>query len=106
MNRFQDQVAVVTGGCRGIGKAIVERFLTEGAKVFAVDYSVPTANEAFIEDPILSKNVFIKQLDVTNSVQVQAVMDEIVAEAGRVDFLINNAGITRDNLIMRMKEAD
>jgi 3-oxoacyl-[acyl-carrier protein] reductase len=106
MKRFTNKVAVVTGGCRGIGKAIVERFLSEDAIVYAVDYSIPKDDEVFIADANLAKNVHIKQLDVTNGTQVQNVMDEIIKEAGRVDFLINNAGITRDTLLMRMSEDD
>ncbi len=105
-NRFNNKIAVVTGGCRGIGKAIVERFLSEGAKVYALDYSIPKADEIFIEDTNLSANLFIKQLDVTDFEQVQQVINEIIKEAGRIDFLINNAGITRDNLLIRMEEKD
>jgi 3-oxoacyl-[acyl-carrier protein] reductase len=103
--RFNNKVAVVTGGCRGIGKAIVERFLSEGAKVYALDFSIPAANEKLFNNE-LDKNLFIKQLDVTNLEQVQSVFDEIIAESEQIDFLINNAGITRDNLLMRMSESD
>ena len=106
MTRFQNKIAIVTGGCRGIGKAIVERFLNEGAIVYALDYVIPTENETFIENTELSKNVIIKQLDVTNFEQVQSVMNDIISETKRIDFLINNAGITRDNLLMRMSEND
>lgn len=102
--RFDNKIAVVTGACRGIGKAIAIRFLREGAKVYALDYSIPEAGEVFIDDVELSKNVVIMQLDVTNAEQVNSVFDKINSEAGRIDFLINNAGITRDTLLMRMTE--
>jgi len=105
-NRFNNKVAVVTGGCRGIGKAIVERFLVEGAKVYALDYVIPNPEEVFIEDKELAKSVFIKQLDVTDFEQVQQVFETIIKEAESIDFLINNAGITRDNLLLRMEEKD
>lgn len=103
---LENKVAVVTGGCRGIGKAIVERFLKEGARVYAVDYSIPDSISVFIEDAELAKRVFVKQLDVTNAEQVENVFSKIIEEAGRIDILINNAGITRDGLLMRMKESD
>lgn len=106
MKRFEGKVAVVTGGCRGIGKAIVLRFLSEGAKVFAVDYKIPDAGEVFIEDAALAANVTCKQMDVTSFDSVQGAVDEIVKEAGRIDILINNAGVTRDNLLMRMSETE
>ena len=105
-NRFDNKVAVVTGGCRGIGKAIVERFLNEGAKVYALDYAIPTPDEIFVENKKLADNIFIKQLDVTNFEQVVQVIEEVIKEAGRIDFLVNNAGITRDNLLIRMEEKD
>ncbi len=106
MKRFEGKVAVVTGGCRGIGKAIVERFLNEGARVFALDFRIPEAGEVFIEDAEMASRVACKQADVTSFDSVQKVCDEIVAEAGRIDFLVNNAGVTRDNLLMRMSEEE
>ncbi len=106
MKRFEGKVAVVTGGCRGIGKAIVERFLKEGARVFALDFRIPEAGEVFIEDAEMASRVACMQADVTSFDSVQKVCDEIVAEAGRIDFLVNNAGVTRDNLLMRMSEEE
>jgi len=105
-NKFKNKIAVVTGGCRGIGKAIVDKFLTEGAKVYAIDYAIPHPEDVFIADKELVDNVFIKQLDVSNFEQVQQIFEEIIKESGRIDFLINNAGITRDNLLLRMEEKD
>lgn len=106
MSRFLNKIAIVTGGCRGIGKAIVMRFLSEGAKVYALDYSIPGPNEVFIEDINLSNNVVVMQLDVTNAEQVDEVFSHINEVEGRIDFLINNAGITRDSLLMRMTESN
>ncbi|MBR3091093.1 MAG: SDR family NAD(P)-dependent oxidoreductase, partial [Bacteroidetes bacterium] len=104
MNRFYNKVAVVTGGCRGIGKAVVLRFLKEGAKVYALDYVVPNKDEVFIEDDMLSKNIVIMQLDVTNAEQVEEVFSKINELEGKIDFLVNNAGITRDSLLIRLSE--
>lgn len=106
MQRFDGKVVVVTGGCRGIGKAIVERFAAEGAKVYALDYKIPEEGEVFIEDSALAAKVTAKQADVTSFDSIQRVTDEIIAESQRIDVLINNAGVTRDNLLMRMSEAE
>lgn len=105
-NRFEGKVAVVTGGCRGIGKAIVERFLQEGAKVYSFDYVVPQEGETFIEDAALAENARCVQTDVTKSDSVANSFDTVVKAEGRVDILVNNAGVTRDNLLMRMSETE
>ncbi len=105
-NRFEGKVAVVTGGCRGIGKAIVERFLQEGAKVYSFDYVVPGEGETFIEDAALAGNAYCVQTDVTKSESVANSFDTVVKAEGRVDILVNNAGVTRDNLLMRMSETE
>lgn len=102
--RFEGKTVVVTGGCRGIGKAIALRFASEGARVFAFDYVIPQENEVFTENTELAKAVSFKQVDVTKMESVQKAFDEAAAETGRIDILVNNAGITRDNLIMRMSE--
>lgn len=106
MQRFDGKIVVVTGGCRGIGKAIVERFASEGAKVYALDYKIPESGEVFIEDEQLSAKVTAMQADVTSFDSIQKVTDEILAQSQRIDILINNAGVTRDNLLMRMSEAE
>lgn len=104
--RFKDKVAVVTGGCRGIGKAIVELFLAEGATIFVWDYQIPSANETFISDEKLASRVHTVQVDVSNSVSVENAAKFTLEKAGKVDILVNNAGITRDNLLIRMSEAE
>jgi len=100
------QTAVVTGGCRGIGKAIVERYLRDGARVYALDYVIPSEGEVFIEDNSLSSRVSCIQVDVTNEESVNAAFTKVINESGRIDVLVNNAGITRDNLLMRMGTAE
>jgi 3-oxoacyl-[acyl-carrier protein] reductase len=103
---LEGKVAVVTGGCRGIGKSIVMRFLNDGAKVYALDFKIPDEGEVFIEDTELSNNVSCIQLDVTDELSVNNAFEKVISQAGRLDILVNNAGITRDTLIMRMTSQD
>jgi len=103
---LEGKVAVVTGGCRGIGKSIVMRFLNDGAKVYALDFKIPDEGEVFIEDDELGKNVNCIQLDVTDELSVNNAFEKVISQAGRLDILVNNAGITRDTLIMRMTSQD
>lgn len=106
MNRFKEKIVVVTGGCRGIGKAIVEAFLHEGAIAYAWDYKIPEPNEPFIEDEELKSRVKILQVDVSSAESVSTAAEKVLQEFGKVDILVNNAGITRDNLLLRMSEAE
>lgn len=106
MERFKDKVVVVTGGCRGIGKAIVEGFLREGAFVYAWDYKIPEPSEPFIEDEALKPRVRVVQVDVSSAESVNTAAQRVFDESGRVDVLVNNAGITRDNLLLRMSESE
>jgi 3-oxoacyl-[acyl-carrier protein] reductase len=106
MKRFENKVVVVTGGCRGIGKAIVEGFLAEGAFVWAWDYKLPDENEVFIENEEYRSRVRTVQVDVSSSESVNNATQKVLDESGRIDILVNNAGITRDNLLLRMTESD
>jgi 3-oxoacyl-[acyl-carrier protein] reductase len=100
--RLINKTAIVTGGCRGIGKAIVERLAKEGARVFALDYVLPKQDEIFIDDKDSSSSVSCIQTDVTSYESCQTSVDAVIKETGRIDILVNNAGITRDNLVLRM----
>ncbi len=104
--RFFGKVAVVTGGCRGIGKSIAEKFAREGAVVIAMDYVVPAENEVFIEDTSIRDRIIAVQADVTSEESVRKAYDIILEKHNRIDILVNNAGITRDNLMMRMSIED
>lgn len=94
--RFKDKVAIVTGGARGIGRAIAERLASEGAKVAIWDVieAEPVANGIF------------QKVDITDSEAVNNAVREVVDSWGKIDILVNNAGITRDKLLLRMTEGD
>ena len=101
--RMKDKVCIVTGGARGIGRAIVDRFAEEGAAmVFAVDVN----EAAFPELEAGRSNVRGAVLNVTDTAQIQAFVEKVQAEFGRIDALVNNAGITRDALIQKMSDDD
>ena len=103
MDRMKEKICVVTGGARGIGRAIVDRFAEEGAKmVFAIDVN----NSAFADLEAGRSNVRGVVANVTDSAQIQAFVDKTAAEFGRIDVLVNNAGITRDALIQKMSDDD
>ncbi|MGE5480017.1 MAG: 3-oxoacyl-[acyl-carrier-protein] reductase [Chloroflexota bacterium] len=104
--RFQDKIVVVTGGSRGIGKAIAMRFLEEGANLFILDFKLPDEGEKFVDSAEMNSRVQLIQADVTSLDSIQSAFDAVMAKAGRVDVLVNNAGVTRDTLLMRMTEQD
>ncbi len=104
--KLKDKIAVVTGAGRGIGRAIAERLAREGAKVVVADLSIQDAEDTvkvLNEMGAVAKAISV---DVSSSESVKALFEEVVKEFGGVDILINNAGITRDTLVLRMKEED
>jgi 3-oxoacyl-[acyl-carrier protein] reductase len=107
MNRFVDQVAVITGAGRGIGKAIALRFANEGANVAVVSRtdanSQATASEINALKPDCARAYAV---DVADSEAVANLCSRIVKDFGKIHVLVNNAGITRDRLSMRMSEGD
>jgi len=107
MGSLQNKVAVVTGGGRGIGRAIVTDFLNEGVIVIAYDKVFPEDFDAYIQEK--EKNgmkVSKKVVDVTDTDGIQKAIDDTTKEFGSLDILVNNAGITRDRLLLRMTEED
>jgi 3-oxoacyl-[acyl-carrier protein] reductase len=102
-----DKIAVITGGARGIGRAIAEEFSNEGADIVILDKFYPDDFESWISAMSVTGRLIIpKTLDITNTAETQQMCEEIAKELGRIDILVNNAGITRDKLIMRMSEED
>ena len=106
--KLENKVAVVTGGSRGIGYATVEKFIKEGAKVCLTASSEASAEKAVAKLKEAYPNADIMGIAPTLSSleSVQAEFAKVVEKYGRIDILINNAGITKDGLIMRMKEED
>ncbi|MBY0222092.1 MULTISPECIES: 3-oxoacyl-[acyl-carrier-protein] reductase [Sporosarcina] len=105
MGRFDEKTAVVTGASRGIGRTVALRLASEGAKV-VVNYSGSQEKAEAVVEEIRSAGgeAFAFQANVSDADQVKEMMDEAIKQFGSIDFLVNNAGITRDNLLMRMKE--
>ncbi|MCK4296821.1 MAG: 3-oxoacyl-[acyl-carrier-protein] reductase [Candidatus Marinimicrobia bacterium] len=101
---FNGKVIIVTGSGRGIGREIAESFTKNGATVIISDYSTESLIET--ENLFTTKGYSFKAIpcDVTNSEDVQNLIDLTYKEFGKIDVLINNAGITKDNLILRMKD--
>ncbi|HMO63850.1 MAG TPA: 3-oxoacyl-[acyl-carrier-protein] reductase [Verrucomicrobiota bacterium] len=106
MSVLANQVAVVTGAGRGIGRAIALRFAADGADVACVSRTAENAGKAAAEVRALGRRAWAHAVDVADPAAVAAAAEQILAEAGRVDILVNNAGVTRDGLLMRLSEAD
>ena len=107
MSRFENQTVIVTGAGRGIGEAIARRFASEGARVACV--SRTETNAAKVADAINATTpdrAKAYAVDVADKKTVGAISEKILADFGRVDVLVNNAGLTRDGLAMRMSEED
>jgi len=106
MGQLENQIAVVTGAGRGIGRAIALRFAAEGAGVVCVSRTAENAEKVALEIRNAGGKAWAQALDVANADDVTAAGAKILAEVGRIDILVNNAGVTRDGLLMRMSEAD
>lgn len=104
MALLDQKVALITGGTRGIGKGIVERFLAEGAQVAFTYVSSPDKANALAAElgGRFGRTVLAIQSDAGDMNSAQAAVDQVVNTWGKLDILVNNAGITRDNISLRM----
>ena len=89
--RLKNKVAIITGGSNGLGKAMVERFVSEGAQVYVFDIV-----------PLQNQEAKFMQVNITKSDEVAQAVAKVVDEAGKIDILINNAGIIKDALLNKM----
>ncbi len=104
---LKDKIAIVTGGGRGIGRAIVAEFVNEGADVIIFDNVFPDDINSYVEEQSSKGRIIVlKTVDITKTNDVQNICDEVTKEFGKIDILVNNAGITRDKLMLRMSEED
>ena len=104
--RLKDKVALITGGARGIGRAIAMTYAQEGADIVVADVNLEIAQQTASEIEVLGRKALALEMDVTSFAKVEEGINKILDKMGKVDILVNNAGITKDNLLLRMSEAD
>jgi len=106
MGLLEGRVSLVTGASRGIGRAIATAFAAEGAHVVLAARDAAKLAEAVAEIQAKGGQAEALALDVSDRASVEAGVAQVVAAHGRIDHLVNNAGVTRDNLLLRMKDEE
>ncbi len=106
MNQLTNQIAVITGAGRGIGRAIALKFAAEGADVACVSRTAENSEKVAQEVRALGRKAWAYAVNVAEAGSVNPAVEKILGECGRVDIVVNNAGVTRDGLMMRMSDAD
>lgn len=101
--RLKDKVCLITGGASGIGKATAIKFASEGARVIICDVD-ETAGQAFVNE--LGNDSAFYKINVVDRDEVQGWIDDVVEKFGRIDVLVNNAGITRDGIFVKYKNGE
>ena len=103
---LKGKVAIITGGARGIGRAIAHVFAGEGCDIAICDINAETLETTRKEIESLGRHVVTGIVDVTKAQEVDGFVQKTLDKFGKIDILVNNAGITRDSLLVRMSEAD
>jgi len=103
---LKDKASIVTGGAKGIGKAIALRLAEEGSNIAICDVNEEALQAAKKEIESTGREVLTDKVDVTNPQDVQKFTQKVLDKFGKIDILINNAAITRDGLLVRMNDAD
>ena len=106
MKLLENKVALITGGSRGIGKSIVEKFVSNGCNV-AFTYNKSESDAKLIESNLSEKDLKIKgyKSNAAKYKEAEILANSVINEFGKIDILVNNAGITKDNLLMRMSRS-
>lgn len=104
--RFENRVAFITGGSRGIGKGIAEEFASNGAMVAIIDVNEEALKETEAEFKEKGYSIFTKVANVVVAEEVEMAMEETFNKFGSLDILINNAGVIRDNMLYKMSDED
>ena len=101
--RLKNKVTLITGGAAGIGKATAKRFVQEGAQVVICDVNADAGREVM---KTLGDTANFYEIDTSDRAAVQRCVEDIVAEYGRMDVLVNNAGILRDAQLVKIKDGE
>jgi 3-oxoacyl-[acyl-carrier protein] reductase len=106
MTELKDKYAIVTGGARGIGRAIADELARRGASIAVCDIDEAAAQKAAEELKAFGVQTLAARVNVAVAAEFEAFVDLVAKTWGRLDIMVNNAGITRDGLLMRMKDED
>jgi len=106
MKKLEGRVALITGGAQGIGKKIAQRFISEGANIAVCDVKLNEAQSTAAELSSDGGDARAYMMNVADNVNVDEAVKKVMDDFGRIDICVNNAGITRDTLMLRMKQDD
>lgn len=104
--RFKDKVVIVSGGANGIGRSVAELFAKEGARVAIWDLADEAGEKLAAEINTRNEKALYRHVNVTQSEDVDAAVEDLVGEWGKIDILINNAGILRDSQLVKVKDGE